>query len=400
MELLQTPAPSGALAPELSLVGGDPLLSWIEAGRGDRRVVRFSRLRVPPTAGSGGVLQPMETVTVSPGDGPDGGGAELFANWADRPGAVQGGSGTGGPVYAWWLAKNGPGPYAYTVHVVRSADGGSSWEPLGLLHDDDSPTEHGFVSMVPEGPGVRAFWLDGRATTRGEPMALRTVRITDRVERETEEVLDASVCDCCNTAALTTESGAVVVYRDRTAAEVRDHSAVRWTEDGWSDPDPVHQDGWEIAACPVNGPAVGRSGDTVWVAWFTAADADGRPKPRVLAAASKDEGRSFGEPILVDGEGPLGRLDLAVDGTGRAVVSWLGRTDEGEGVIRLRRLVPGRGAGETLEVARAAGSRASGVPRILAWQDRLLVAWVEPEEDSPAGAVRLASLPADAVPSP
>ncbi|MFP3941561.1 MAG: hypothetical protein ACLF0P_14785, partial [Thermoanaerobaculia bacterium] len=158
--------------------------------------------------------------------------------------------------------------------------------------------------------------------------------------------------------------------------------------------------GWEIAACPVNGPAVGRSGNTLWAAWFTAAPVDGRPAPRVLAAASTDGGRTFGEPVLVDGDGPLGRLDLAVDGTGRAIVSWLGRTGEGEAVIRLRRLVPGRGAGEPLEVARAAGSRASGVPRLLAWSDRLLVAWVEPEEDSPAGAIRLASLPASAVPAP
>lgn len=400
VKLLETPAPSGALAPELSLVRGDPFLSWIETGGGGRREVRFTRLRTPPTAGPGGVLQPVETVTISPGGDPDDGGSELFANWADRPGAVQGGDGPGGPAYAWWLAKNGSGPYAYAVHVVRSADGGSSWEPLGLLHDDDSPTEHGFVTMIPEGPGVRAFWLDGRATARGEPMALRTVRITDRIERETEEVLDTSVCDCCNTAALATDSGPLVVYRDRTAGEVRDHSAVRRTADGWSDPYPVHRDGWEIAACPVNGPAVGRSGNTLWVAWFTAAPVEGRPAPRVLAAASTDGGRTFGEPVLVDGDGPMGRLDLAVDGTGRAIVSWLGRTGEGEAVIRLRRLVHGRGAGAPLEVARAAGSRASGVPRLLAWGDRLLVAWVEPEEDSPAGAIRLASLPASAVPAP
>lgn len=400
VRLLQSPAPSGALAPELSLVGGDPFLSWIETGRRGDQVVRFTRLRTAPTAGPEGALLPVETVTITPGDAPGDEGAELFANWADRPGAVQGGGGPGGPVYAWWLAKNGPGPYAYAVQVIRSADGGVSWEPLGLLHDDDSPTEHGFVTMIPEGPGVRAFWLDGRATARGEPMALRTVRITDRIERETEEVLDTSVCDCCNTSAVATEAGPLVVYRDRTAGEVRDHSVVRRTEGGWSDPALVHRDGWEIAACPVNGPATGRSGDTLWVAWFTAGPVDGRPAPRVLAAASTDGGRSFGDPILVDGEGPLGRLDLAVDGTGRAVVSWLGRTEEGDAVIRLRRLVPGRGAGAPMEVARAAGSRASGVPRLLAWGDRLLVAWVEPEEDSPAGAIRLASLPASTVPAP
>jgi len=330
---------------------------------------------------------------------------ELFANWADRPGVVEGGPADGGPLYAWWLAKLGTGTYAYGVHLARSADGGGTWQPLGLLHDDRSATEHGFVTLIPEGEGARAVWLDGRETERGEPMGLRSVRITDRVLRESEEVLDAAVCDCCNTAALAAEGGALVAYRDRAAGEVRDVQLVRRGAGGWSGPAPLHRDGWEIAACPVNGPALARhaaaGGETVWAAWFTAAGG----APRVLAAVSRDGGRRFGPPLLVDDEGALGRLGLAVDpARGEAIVSWLDTSGDGEAAIRLRRLDQDGRAGQAVALVRAASSRASGVPRLLAYaaggDPRLLVAWVEPEEGSRAGAIRLVTLPAAAVPAP
>jgi hypothetical protein len=323
---------------------------------------------------------------------------------------VQGGNGPqggDGPLYAWWLAQLGEGVYSYGVHLARSADGGATWEPLGLLHDDGSPTEHGFVTLIPEGEGVRAFWLDGRATARGEPMTIRTALVTDRVEHDGAEVVDASVCDCCNTAAVHAAGGPLVLYRDRTAEEVRDVWAARRTGAGWSEPYPVHRDGWEIPACPVNGPAVGRYGtgaeETLWAVWFTAARGS---HPRVLAALSRDGGASFGEPLTVDDDGPLGRLGLAIDAArGEAIVSWLDATTEGEAAVRLRRITADGRLGPVLDLARTGSSRASGVPRLLAYPaaeggERLLVAWVEPAEGARHGAVRLTSLPTSAVPAP
>jgi hypothetical protein len=404
IELLETPAPSGALAPELSLIGGAPALSWLERSGDGPGAWRLRLARWRTGAGPEGFGAP---VTVTPAAGE----TELFANWADRPGVVEGGPPAGrgseepeGPLYAWWLAKTGTGTYAYGVELARSGDGGTTWQPLGPLHDDRSATEHGFVSLVPEGDGVRALWLDGRATARGEPMTLRTVRIGEGVERATEEVVDGSVCDCCETAAVATAGGPLVAYRDRAAGEVRDVWAVRRSAEGWSEPRPVHRDGWEIPACPVNGPALARhaSGETetVWVAWFTAA----LGAPRVLAAVSDDGGRSFGEPVAVDDEGALGRVDLAVDAErGEAVVSWLDADGEGQAAVRLRRLGRDGRLGPVLDLARAESSRASGVPRLLAYPsaggERLLVAWVEPEAGAREGAIRLATLPIAAVPA-
>lgn len=407
---MASPAPVRATAPELSLVAGRPALTWLERsgdGPGDWRL-RFARL------GPDGWSEP---VTIAPGPGDGGAATQFFANWADRPGVVQGGNGPqggDGPLYAWWLGQLGEGIYSYGVHLARSVDGGATWQPLGLLHDDVSPTEHGFVTLVPEGTGVRAVWLDGRATARGEPMTVRSALVTERVEHDGAEVVDASVCDCCNTAAIGTSAGFLVLYRDRTAGEVRDVWAARRAGEGWSEPFPVHRDGWEIAACPVNGPAVARhadgAGETVWAAWFTGAPAEAGGRgthPRVLAALSRDGGRTFGAPLTVDADGPLGRLDLAVDGArGEAIVSWLDAEDSGEAAIRLRRITADGRLGPVLDLARSGSSRASGVPRLVAYPsaeggERLLVAWVAPADDPfGSGAVRLASVPIEAVPSP
>ena len=329
--------------------------------------------------------------------------AELFANWADRPGLVQGGAGPGGPLYAWWLAKSGESTYAYSVEVARSPDGGTTWKPLGTLHADTTPAEHGFVTMVPEGAGVRAFWLDGRATAGGGPMALATVLVTDRIERDTEERLDDSVCDCCNTAA--------AVTRERSGGRLpqphrrRGPRPPRWCvapEGGWTRPAPLHRDGWKIAACPVNGPAIAISGDALWIAWFTAAEG----RPQVLAARSGDGGRSFGDPLLVDGDAPS-RAPRPRAGRRRRRHRELARHRRRGGLaakrdaaIRLRRLTPDGRRGPVVEVARAEGSRATGVPRLLADGERLLVAWVDPAEGSRSGAIRIASLPARSVPPP
>ena len=63
----------------------------------------------------------------------------------------------------------------------------------------------------------------------------------------------AKALACVNTAC-------VPVYRDRTEAEIRDIAIVRLVDGIWSDPALVSADGWEIAGCPVNGPAIDSAG--------------------------------------------------------------------------------------------------------------------------------------------
>ena len=136
----------------------------------------------------------------------------------------------------------------------------------------------------------------------------------------------------------------------------------------------VHDDGWEIAGCPVNGPAITASGEEVAVAWFTGAG----DVPRTNLAFSKDGGASFGAPIVIDDGSPLGRVDLLKAGDGSVVVVWLEGTG-GEGAeVRLRRVTPDGDVTESVAVSTTSAERPSGFPRLAQTGDgALLLAWTD-----------------------
>ena len=140
---IDPPAIDGAFAPEVWTDDAGLLMTWLEPlgeERSDGHRVRFSRLE------GGGWSAPSTVVE----------GTDLFANWADFPSPARASDGT---IYVHWLAKTAPDTYAYSIFLARSADGGASWQPVGTLNDDATHTEHGFVSWVREGDGLRAFWL-------------------------------------------------------------------------------------------------------------------------------------------------------------------------------------------------------------------------------------------------
>ncbi len=147
---------------------------------------------------------------------------------------------------------------------------------------------------------------------------------------------------------------------------------MRFESERWSDPVTVQDDGWEIPACPVNGPSISASGDTVAVAWFTAAD----DVPRVWLAFSDDGGKAFGSPIQVDRDRPLGRVAVSLV-EGGAIVTWLEALEDGAGVVaravgRDGRIAPPVVLGES------SGERSSGFPVMVTRGRELVVAWTVP----------------------
>ena len=392
IELLDPPSGPGSMAPRLTLGNEGVLLTWLQpVADSERREFRLMTSELSQGTGlTWGVPQPIVQSDA------------LFANWADLPAAVEG---PGDVRFAHWLEKLGEGTYDYGVQLARSIDGGDSWERIGLLHDDASLSEHGFVSYAPTEGGVQAFWLDGRAMAKaphgeGEhaehpvaSMQLRTTRLDEHAGPPPSILLDERVCECCQTDAALTASGPIVVYRDRDASEIRDISVVRATEDGWTEPSTLHADGWQIHGCPVNGPAVDADCDRVAVAWFTAAE----EVPRVLVAFSTDAGASFGAPIEIDGDQPAGRVDVALAATGgtepSAYVSWLGTAGE-DAVIRLRRVALSGELGNVHRIAATTAERSSGVPRMVRHGDRLILTWVEDGEPSRVRIGMVSSRPA------
>ena len=375
----ETEGPAGerSRTPRFHAAAGRLLLSW-QSRQADVASVRFAALRDAEWSSA--------RTVVSRDD--------LFVNWADYPSVVWLG---GDSLAAHWLQHNGPGTYAYQVKLSFSGDGGLTWSTPRVPHENRTETEHGFVTLLPGEDGLGVLWLDGRAYEEGprQEMSLRFATVPPRSGEEDararidETLLDSRTCDCCQTSAVSVPGGLVAAYRGRSADEIRDIEIVRRVDGRWTEPMPVHRDGWRIEACPVNGPVLAALGDTVLAVWFTAAN----DSSRVLAAISSDGGATFGAPVRVDDGGGLGRVAALPLDAGRFAVAWLEQRGEGGAEIRVRAIDTTGRRSVAVPVGGASPARASGFPS-LAIESRsgdLFVAWT----DADAERVRLARGPAN-----
>jgi hypothetical protein len=360
-EEVPSPAGPGSGEPFVSTDGQDVVMSWLE------RVDEGHDLRFARYDGTTW----SEPITIAHR-------SDFFVNWADFPSVRPG---PGGSLWAHWLQRGPDGGYDYGIRIVHSTDGGRTWSEAWSPHEDGTPTEHGFVSAFREDGRMGFVWLDGRETT-GESRGAMTLRFRDvGLDGADDEVLlDGRVCDCCQTASTLTADGPVVVYRNRTEDEIRDIYVTRRVNGTWTEGMPVYDDGWEIAGCPVNGPAVDASGRLVAVAWFAAP----QDEARVRVAFSADAGASFGDPVVVDDGNPAGRVDVLLLEDGSALVTWLERTGGDGAEVRMRLVAPDGSASGSSPVSTTTSTRPSGFPRIAELGDgTLLVVWTDARGDEP-----------------
>jgi hypothetical protein len=396
LDTLDVGAAPGSVWPNLAAgPDGALVLSWLEplapttgatpstAPRGTPHRLRFAALR------DGAWTAPRTIAERS----------DLLVNWSDFPAVVPMG---GARLAAWWPVMNPNGDFAYDAVVATSADGGATWSAGARPHRDGTATEHGFVSFVPagaRGDSTAVVWLDGRdyarpaASGADHRMQLAVATLGGDGAPGPERMLDTDVCSCCRTSAARTRGGVVVAYRDRQPGEVRNIAVVRHEAGVWSAPATVHDDGWVIPGCPTNGSAVAAHGDTVAVAWFTAP----RDSARVTVALSVDGGRSFRAPVRVDGGSPAGRVGVAVDAEGAALVTWIERVDAsargarwrdaeraargrpaGDAELRVRRVALDGALGAPQTVAASTAGRGSGFPQVAAAGGAVYLAWTEP----------------------
>jgi hypothetical protein len=361
---LDTPASAGSQAYSLSAgADGRQYLIWIEPAGDGAHALRFSRLEGQAW------LAPREISR----------GSNWFVNWADHPSLTAQQDGT---LLAHWLVHTGKkkGSYGYGVHVARSSDQGATWTIIfedGMQNVSDYA---GFLTFGFEPGGARAVYLSPVAPDTGEaghdhgPEPVKTlaaVHFDSSGAPIARQVIDGDVCSCCTTDIAATDEGLVAVYRDHLPGDIRDISIARLEPRGWTGPARVHADGWKIAGCPTNGPAVDARGGTVAVTWFTAAN----DTPRVKLAWSSDRGRSFGSPVTVDDGRPVGWPDVTMVDDGGALVSWLERRGEGIGEVLVRRVSREGVAGRPLVVAQSVSGRATGMPHMVRAGDHVLLAW-------------------------
>jgi hypothetical protein len=380
---IATPASVNSAQPQLSVSNRGVLVSWIERS-GDLATLKFSER----TASGWTAARTIAS------------GRDWFVNWADVPSVLRLPSGA---IVAHWLQRSGPASYAYDVRLSHSLDDGKTWSPSYLPHHDGTQTEHGFASLFPMGDGFGLVWLDGRATKGGGDhgehggggaMSVYFAQFDKAVKQIAESAVDARVCECCPTAAVATTDGVVTAYRDRSDNEIRDNFVSRFVNGKWLAPQPVFNDNWKIAACPVNGPALAANGRNVAMTWFTVKQEQGQ----AYLAFSHDAGATFGAPIRVDDGGSLGRVDVELLPDGAALATWIEFAEQpvppkpsgvggpvppkpsGEGgraQFRARRIDRHGTRSTAVTVAGIAGGRTSGYPRAAIANGEVVFAWTE-----------------------
>jgi len=326
-------------------------------------------------------------------------GNNWFVNWADIPSIVALDK-SGSTLMAHWLQMSAEGTYDYDVRCAISNDAGSTWENSFVLHDDKVSAEHGFVTMTTAPNGSFVTWLDGRNTKTPAPitdaktddagdhngghehghggnlpMTLRAAWIDDNGNKSRDLEIDNKVCDCCQTDAVYTPTGPVVVYRDRSDDEIRDISITKFINDKWTH-HTLHQDNWEIAGCPVNGPAIAYRDGLMAVAWYTHMNSI----PKVFLALSYDQGTTFENPILVDGDGVIGRVDVAINDKQQVIVTWM-ESDGEETYISGKVHSDHFTVNDSERLLTSQNKRSAGFPIIEFMDDKLVIARTIAEDE-------------------
>ena len=361
IETLASPSGANAMSPQLTATNGRLVLSWLE--RGAQVTLKFAE-RTP--AG----WSAARIVVSSP---------KLIANAADVP-TVR--LLPDGSFLAHWTEENGDDPEASTLRVSVSRDG-HHWSAASTPYRDASESQHGFGSAFSlpgatggaarngsangGGPAISGIaWLDGR---QEDGMAVRAAVFGADGKARAEAIVDDRVCECCPLATAQSADGPLVVFRNRSAAEVRDIYLSRFEGGRWTPASLVHKDDWTIKACPVNGPAITAAGNNVAVAWFTAAGGKGRTQ----VAFSPDAGRTFAPPIRVDDQESLGRVSVDWLDDSTAAVGWIEFANN-RSLFQVRRVAKDGTRSAAVTVAESGRSQ---YPRLAHTAAEVVFAWTE-----------------------
>lgn len=357
VEELVSPAQNSSSLPHLVSNKDVTLLSWVETESDTLVTLKYAELI------EGKWKNPQTIIK----------GADWFVNWADYPMIAE----NNGNLWSHILKKSTAGTYSYDVKMNVKPKGATNWQTDVFLHTDATPTEHGFVSVIPYKNSFFVNWLDGRNTVENEvgergAMTLRAAVVSATGTITEEHELDMRTCDCCQTTSAITDNGPIVVYRNRTEDETRDISIVRQVKGEWLAPMTIHNDDWVIKGCPVNGPKVAALGNNLVVAWFTAA----HNKPKVQIAFSSNGGEEFQEPIVISEGTVMGRVDVLWMDEDTAVVSWV-ETKDKQAIFNVMSVSKNGTMSKKQVIAEMDGSRKSGFPQMEIEEETLYFAWTD-----------------------
>ncbi len=235
--------------------------------------------------------------------------------------------GPAGQIYVCWA--NERGRWKGNVRFARSTDGGKTFSPAININSDAAlePAGHAFQSVSVDGEGrIYVTWIDERnkkSTDRGAEIWMSTSTNEGQTFSPDRRIL-GDVCECCRTHLQIDASGRMFLsyrtvppsgpmFRDIVLAASQDGGKI-------FSKTIVNQDGWEVNACPVAGPALSVDAKgRIAIIWFTG----GGDRPGLYYASSADHGVSFSPRRLLDPNQKLGKhAQTVVVSQGRMLVAW------------------------------------------------------------------------------
>lgn len=302
-------------------------------------------------------------------------GDNWFINWADFPSLLHIGEDN---FVAHWLVKSSADRYAYDVYVAHSKNNGDDWSQPQLINKDKTPTEHGFVSLYEDNNSVGLIYLDGRKMINAmseDPndtgMSLRSVNINDQQIITSSKLIDGLVCECCQTDIAIGSDGPIGIYRNRSENEIRDIYITRKIDNKWTEGNPIHNDNWEIAGCPVNGPSIYAKDDDVTIGWFTGAN----NQPMIKIKKSNDSGKTFTKPIFIGKNEAIGHINLTMDENLNTWIIWQKKISDGAVALMLSMLEHNTNRLYELTVDASGNIPRYSVPQITIHKNKVIMAW-------------------------
>ncbi|HET6898040.1 MAG TPA: sialidase family protein [Vicinamibacteria bacterium] len=309
-------------------------------------------------------------------------------------------AGIGSGIDVVWCSKAGT---SARIRAARSGPAADGFAPAITVHAEGLPGARGWASLArdPEG-NAHVVWLDGRAADRGaaaRPMRQDLFHALWRKDGTHEEVTVATdVCFCCKTAVAAGRDGAVyVAWRHIYPTNLRDIAVARSTDGGktFSTPVRVSEDGWQIAGCPDDGPAlaVDETG-TLHVAWPTMAGGDDHAAKGIFYSYSTDGGRTFAPRMRIDEAGTGAAHPQIAAGGGRVAIVWDEAGPTRRACLREVSRDPKRSGGTPVLGAIQVLSAGPAVyPAVASTPSSLVAAWTE---TAAAGSeIRVRRLPRD-----
>ncbi|MDO8368683.1 MAG: hypothetical protein Q7T20_17930 [Saprospiraceae bacterium] len=185
------------------------------------------------------------------------------------------------------------------IFLSRSDDGGLTFAPPNLVQGPISGGYATLASVAVDGTGnplVSYIHDQNGATYKIRRSEDGGINFLDPVTASTPSDGDA-VCECCTSDLITSGDSVWLLYRNDNN-DLRDIWVSRSTDlaatfDVAADVDATD---WHLNFCPIAGPRMARSGDSLMTVWMSSASGVGRVYLSTLHAGTMQTGQQFGFP--------------------------------------------------------------------------------------------------------